>query len=141
MKFIMITGLAGSGKTTHAEKLAAVTALPLIKPGTLARERWKDKKWGLYLAPEQEMRKMVMREIDKHQGDIILDGFPRNISQYEWLQRVYPYTSIQIIDIKPGFFTALGRFITRDRKNDTFLKFFTDAYRYYSLKFFIWISK
>jgi len=139
--FICISGMSGSGKTTEAIKISEMLGYRLIRPGELARSEWPNRKWGTRLAPEVRMRFLIKEAIKKCGEDtIILDGFPRNIGQLRWLHDTF-YCKIEFTDIKTGLFESLKRFLQRRRENDTIRKFLSDAIRYYSLKFYLWISK
>lgn len=85
---IILLGKSNSGKSTIGKKVAETLGIRYISSGDIARGM-NDKKTQEELnegklAPEDEMRKCVLAEINK--GDsYILDGFPRFYEQYEWI--------------------------------------------------------
>jgi len=97
---IIILGPQGSGKGTQARLIAERLNLKIIEAGVLVRrEAKKNPKIGDIvnikgqLIPPDLMFELIKQEIYSGQGDInnlILDGYPRSIGQYnllaEWLK-------------------------------------------------------
>jgi adenylate kinase len=92
---IIVLGAPGSGKGTQAEKLVKELDLYYLQTGELSRElAKKDARIRKIvnsgkLIPEQEMTMYVIDFLSKKEpqmGDILFEGFPRFISQYEALQ-------------------------------------------------------
>ena len=89
---LIILGAPGSGKGTQAEMLSKKLGLFYLQTGDLARE-WAKKDERIKeiiesgkLIPEAEMTDYVMKYLEKNvpEGkDILFEGFPRFISQYE----------------------------------------------------------
>jgi len=84
-------GVAGSGKSVQGRLLADEMALPWLSTGEFLRmlvsgERRKDMLAGRLLS-DREIIKLVQKifaMIDIHE-EFILDGFPRTVSQADWL--------------------------------------------------------
>jgi len=91
---IILLGPPGSGKGTQAELLSKKLNLYLFQTGDLARKlaksdkRIKDLIDSGKLIPQEEMTMYVIEELSKNKADmknILFDGFPRFISQYNAL--------------------------------------------------------
>lgn len=92
---IILLGSPGSGKGTQAEKIAKEFGLYHFQTGDLSRELSKKNKRireivnSGKLIPEQEMTMYVISYLSKKRAemkDILFEGFPRFISQYEALE-------------------------------------------------------
>jgi len=110
MNFIMF-GPQGSGKGTQAEFLAAKFKLPTISTGVLYRDNIKRKtklgklaekftKQGV-LGPNYLTNNMMKAELSKRQykKGVILDGYPRNINQAKFLNKIQAIDVAILIDI------------------------------------------
>lgn len=93
---IVLLGAPGSGKGTQAELLSEKLNLFYLQTGELSRE-WAGKDARIRkiinsgkLIPEKEMTGYVMRYLENKIPDgvnILFEGFPRFISQYEEYER------------------------------------------------------
>jgi len=96
---ILFFGPPGSGKGTQSDALGQKLNLPVISPGELLRhEEEKITKLGLLVSKNLANGKLVSDSIidkilsarlvrpDARRG-FILDGYPRNKSQLEWLKK------------------------------------------------------
>ena len=96
---ILFFGPPGSGKGTQSDALGQKLNLPVISPGELLRhEEEKRTKLGLLVSKNLANGKLVSDSIidkilsarlvrpDARRG-FILDGYPRNKSQLEWLKK------------------------------------------------------
>ncbi len=125
---ISVLGLAGSGKSTQADLIAKETGFVHISVGQLLRQSHQDHlneymKIGKLINPSvvngllQEKIAELMA-LDSTKG-IILDGYPRQMEQAEWIvsnNQQYPLKIIVLIDI--SIEEATKRLITRKRLDD-----------------------
>ncbi len=105
---LIILGGPGAGKGTHAELLAAKYGIPHISTGDIFREHIKEnselgKKISEYvknglLVPDELTVNVVKTRLDKKDctKGFILDGFPRNIEQADYLEELLRETGIGI---------------------------------------------
>lgn len=87
---IVLFGLAGSGKGTQSKALAETFGWRTISVGQAIRDTGKYDGVMNYgkLIPDEDVIKLMSDKIAINEAegyDIILDGFPRNIIQAEWL--------------------------------------------------------
>ena len=108
---IILLGQSNSGKSTIGKGIAKKlnvgdksTWIRYISSGDIARNMTKDGiqddlKYGM-MAPEDEMRKSILENINSSNTPYILDGFPRFYDQYEWLNQQVNHDLIYIfIDV------------------------------------------
>ena len=103
---IILFGLAGSGKGTQGKALSEIFGWRWLSAGQLIRNSGKyneiiDKG---EMIPDADIIKMFERELkttDEEGYDVILDGFPRNAAQTEWLlaQKNHPVDGAIILDV------------------------------------------
>jgi len=105
---IILLGLIGAGKGTQAKKLVESMGFLHISTGDMFREAVKNKTAiGLEvedcmsrgdLVPDELTIKMLLERInrDDAQGHLLLDGFPRTISQCEALELALLTKNLQI---------------------------------------------
>jgi adenylate kinase len=90
---ILITGPIGSGKTTQAQVLAQELGATLIKTGDLIRvasqgntpeaQVLRDHMTAGHMVPDEMMAKLLQQEIAKAGNIVILDSYPRRLSQLD----------------------------------------------------------
>lgn len=125
---IIFTGVAGSGKSVQGRMLADELALPWLSTGEFLRmlvsgERRKDMLAGKLLS-DREIIKLVQKifaMIDVH-DEFILDGFPRTVSQADWLLNQHKHDQLDVtavIHLVIDEQTALDRLQQRGRPDDT----------------------
>lgn len=87
---IVLFGLAGSGKGTQGKALSEIFGWRWVATGQLIRD---DGNWNEVIdkgdvIPDEAMIEMLEKELAKTDAegyDVVLDGFPRNKTQAEWL--------------------------------------------------------
>lgn len=85
MKTVIFIGAPGAGKGSRIEECVKLGYTP-ISSGNLLRKAGVDLSSGK-LIEDSVVVSLVKDAIEKAEGNIILDGFPRNISQAEELER------------------------------------------------------
>jgi adenylate kinase len=131
---LLIVGPQGAGKGTQAELLSESLGLPHVSTGDIFRlnvghgtELGKAAKAYMdrgELVPDEVTNAMVaarLAEPDMRAG-WLLDGYPRNVSQSQWLQNVLAehgtrLTAVIQIDVPDE--VLLERMLARGRKDDT----------------------
>jgi len=108
---IVMLGPQGSGKGTQAEFLSAKFRIPTVSAGALYRENIKRKtKLGKLaekfttkgiLGPDSLTNKMIKDELSKpcYKNGVILDGYPRNLNQAKFLDKLINIGWVILIDI------------------------------------------
>jgi adenylate kinase len=88
---ILLMGISGSGKGTQGALLAEKSHLKIISTGELLRtygsdEQHRRMETGIFLADEEvtELLNRALADLPD-QNAVILDGYPRRISQADWL--------------------------------------------------------
>ncbi len=96
---IVLLGPPGAGKGTYAERIKVLEGIPHIASGDILREEVKKgtelgKKAQAYmergeLVPDELVEEMIAERLKSPEAErgFILDGFPRNIPQAEWLDK------------------------------------------------------
>ena len=124
---IIFMGVAGSGKSVQGKLLADEMALPWLSTGEFLRmlvsgQRRKDMLAGRLLS-DREIIKLVQKMfamIDVHE-EFIFDGFPRTISQADWLLNQHKHGQLDVnvvIHLVVDEDTVLGRLLERGRQDD-----------------------
>ena len=130
--FFIFYGPEGSGKTTQARLLAQKLKLPLLISGDLVREAAeKDKgligracfyglKTGHYV-PSSEMFVLWKKRLKKPdvQKGWVMDGFPRNLPQVDFLERKfdkYGHQITKVFYLKVSEKESLRRLFKRKRR-------------------------
>jgi adenylate kinase len=123
---LMITGPQGSGKTTQAKILAEKLGLCLVKTGDLVRAKAQEDSAEGHslrrslesgdLSDDQVVAKLLKSELlhPKCAQGIVVDGFPRRISQLE----VFDPGFDQVFYLQVSDQTAIDRMISRGREDD-----------------------
>jgi adenylate kinase len=133
--FYIFYGPEGSGKTTQARLLAEHLKLPLLISGDLVREAVKKDK-GLigkacrqalftgHYVPSSEMFvlwKKRLKKPDVQQG-WVMDGFPRNLTQVDFLERKldkYGHQITKVFYLEVSEKESLKRLLKRKRRLDS----------------------
>lgn len=129
MKSIILIGPPCVGKSTIGRKLEDVLGIEYKSSGDIARSMGKETQKLIdngNLAPEDEMRKQILKIISGN-APFILDGFPRNIDQFEFLKQNTEHELIFVV-LKASSLILKNRSIVRNRSDD---KSFNDRYSYY----------
>jgi adenylate kinase len=124
---IIFMGVAGSGKSVQGRLLADELALPWLSTGEFLRmlvsgERRKDMLAGKLLN-DREIIKLVQKifaMIDVHE-EFILDGFPRTVSQADWLLNQHKHHQLDVtavVHLVVDEQTVLDRLLQRGRPDD-----------------------
>jgi adenylate kinase len=88
---ILLMGIAGSGKGTQGNRLAAQCGLHLFSMGEVLRMYVSGKQRERMLAGELLADDEIIKIVDEvlkalsSEEDVLMDGFPRTIKQAEWL--------------------------------------------------------
>lgn len=125
---IIFIGVAGSGKSVQGRLLADELALPWLSTGEFLRmlisgQRRKEMLAGKLLE-DREIIKLVQKIfalIDVHE-EFILDGFPRTVSQADWLLNQHKHHQLDVtavIHLMVDEQTVLARLEKRGRQDDT----------------------
>lgn len=120
-------GVAGSGKSVQGRLLADALALPWLSTGEFLRmlvsgEKRRDMLAGRLLS-DREIIKLVQKIfalIDVHE-EFILDGFPRTVSQADWLLNQHKHGQLDVtavIQLVASEETVLSRLLGRGRQDD-----------------------
>lgn len=108
---ICLFGPVGSGKGTQAEKIVKEMGIPAIVPGNIFRRNISEKtelgrRVESYtsagrLVPDEITIAMIMERLREPDcaGGFVLDGFPRNKSQAEALNKEHHISHALLIDI------------------------------------------
>jgi len=107
---ILLIGPQGSGKGTQAQLLAEKLRVPIFSTGNILRQRIQSgdelgKEVGNiinagHLAPDDLVNKIVAEKIKADGGaGYILEGYPRNLKQAEFLDGVDKLTHVLEIDL------------------------------------------
>lgn len=129
MNLFIIMGIQGCGKSTHGKMLAEKHGMDYISTGDILRKHIKMKTTlgTMYkeayergeLANDDIVFKMVDMVLSTSCGTegTILDGFPRNIPQMEWLENNYKVKKCIFIDVPKE--VAIKRLCLRAREDDS----------------------
>lgn len=125
---ISFLGLAGSGKTTQADLIAKKTGFAHISAGQLLRESHQDHlneymQIGKLINPVV-VNALVQNKLDELFGlestkGVILDGYPREIAQAEWLlENKENYNLKIVVLIEVSIEEITKRLLDRKRLDD-----------------------
>jgi len=126
---IIFMGLAGSGKSTQGQILAAYMNCPWISTGNLLREHnfdiqvQKQMLSGAIIGDELTLQVLdkELKRLDVSNKECILDGSPRTLEQAKWLldkakNRELKITAVIHLKISPE--TSKQRLLARQRPDD-----------------------
>ena len=125
---IILMGVAGSGKSVQGRLLADEMALPWLSTGEFLRmlisgNKRKEMLEGKLLE-DREIIKLVQKIfalIDVH-DEFILDGFPRTVSQADWLINQHKHHQLDVtavLHLTASEDEVLGRLLKRGRQDDS----------------------
>jgi len=129
MKITLVMGIQGSGKSTLSIEFQKRFGFVHVSTGDLLRDHIKNETtFGkIYksayekgeMAPDKVLYGIIQDALFGYLGDdvIILDGFPRNMTQVKWLES--KYNVIDCILITLPIAVATGRLLNRGRVDDT----------------------
>ena len=124
---ILMLGPPGAGKSVQSGLLAAEYGYIAISTGVLLRSsadpELKEVLLKGDLVDDELVSRLVKEELIKHKelGDIILDGFPRNVAQSEWLVKTASELGIVIecmLHITASLPVVKDRLLKRQRPDD-----------------------
>lgn len=130
---LLIAGLPGSGKGTQSVRLARALAIPHVSTGDLLRESIRcatpvgvsisECVAAGRLVPDALVNELVHARLEKpdvRRRGFLLDGFPRNLDQFEGLVRwLRPDALDAAIELAVSDEVARGRLASRGRSDDT----------------------
>jgi len=131
-KHLLVLGAPGAGKGTQAELLSQTNSYLHLSTGELLRREIEMKTFlGMEvkdiinrgeLVSDELVLKIVRQNLDKNNKGWILDGYPRNISQANSLNKVLselnqPLEVVFYLDIPEE--VLIKRLLLRGRKDDT----------------------
>ncbi len=121
---IVLMGLAGSGKSTQGRKLAEATGRVWLSAGQILRETGEyDEilKQGKLVDDMLTVKLMAqeMAKVVRSGKDAILDGFPRDIEQAEWIAGNIAQVIKIVVRINVPKEELMRRLIIRGRADDT----------------------
>lgn len=120
---IILMGLAGSGKSTQGQKLAAATGRVWLSTGQLIRESGK---YGKIINKgsliDDEAATLVFAEelakITREGKQAVVDGYPRNEAQARWLADNLRKTIEQVVMVDVSKEEVTKRLMKRGRADD-----------------------
>jgi adenylate kinase len=125
---IVFMGVAGSGKSTMGQLLAAHLHCPWISTGNLLRQKMDSKTQsqmlrGEIVNDEQTLQVLdeEMQRIDASQSQFVLDGSPRTMRQAKWLVEKAKSGELKItavIHLNISKDIAKKRLLSRKRPDD-----------------------
>ena len=125
---IIFMGLAGSGKSTMGQLLAAHLHCPWVSTGNLLRAKMDQPTQaemlkGKIISDEQTLAVLdeEFRRIGADQNQFVLDGSPRTMRQAQWLVEKDHAGELKItgvIHLKVAQDTAKKRLLARQRPDD-----------------------
>ena len=131
-KHLLFLGAPGAGKGTQAELLSQATSYLHLSTGELLRKeierntilgrKVKDIIHSGELVSDELVLKIVKQNLNKDNKGWILDGYPRNLSQADSLNKVLieinqPLDLVLYLDIPEE--VLIKRLLLRGRKDDT----------------------
>ncbi|BAY31418.1 adenylate kinase [Nostoc carneum NIES-2107] len=134
MTQLIFLGPPGAGKGTQSQKLAQSLQIPHISTGDILRQAMKDQtplgvKAQSYvdsgeLVPDELVQDLVQERLGQAdaQSGWILDGFPRKVSQAEFLAKLLEsihQAGERVVNLDVPDDVVVARLLTRGRKDDS----------------------
>lgn len=123
---IILMGLAGSGKSTQGQLLAEATGRVWLSAGQVLRDTDDPEiraiqERGELVPDEITFRLMTqgMLEAVRDGKDVVIDGFPRDVKQAEWLAENLASVMKLVIVIEVPKEELVRRLLLRGRSDDT----------------------
>lgn len=121
---ILLMGLAGSGKSTQGQKLAAATGRVWLSTGQLIRESGKyDKIINSGSLIDDDEATLIFAEalakITREGKQAVVDGYPRNETQARWLANNLQKAIEQVVIVDVSKEEVTKRLMKRGRADDT----------------------
>lgn len=123
---IILMGLAGSGKTTQGQMLAEATGKVWLSAGQILRDTGDPEVAAIQergeLVPNELIERLMtegMLKAVREGRDVIIDGFPRDVAQAEWLAENLATVMKLVIIIDVPKEELLKRMELRGRADDT----------------------
>lgn len=127
---ILVVGLAGSGKSTQCQMLEATGRYKWLSVGQLLRNKVVDPKHKSVMdngdvLDDETVLPLVSEYLMIHEegggSEIILDGFPRSLTQAKWLVELKEKKHIRVthvLHIKASPGVTMPRLLKRGRADD-----------------------
>lgn len=124
---ILLMGIAGSGKGTQSKLLSEKDGFEVISTGELLRRYGSDEQHARMLKGEilgdDEVTSLLERALAEiaDQDNVILDGYPRRITQAKWLleqQQAGRFTLTAVIHLVASPEAVKARLLERGRLDD-----------------------
>lgn len=121
---IILMGLAGSGKSTQGQKLAAATGRVWLSTGQLIRESGKYDKIinsGSLIGDDEAtlIFAEALAKVTREGKQAVVDGYPRNEKQARWLVDNLSKTLEQVVIVDVPKEELTKRLMKRGRADDT----------------------
>lgn len=123
---IILMGLAGSGKSTQGQMLATATGRVWLSAGQVLRDTSDPELKAIMesgkLVPDEITERLMtqgMLTAVREGKDVVIDGFPRNVGQAEWLAGNLASVMKMVIIIEVPKDELIRRLELRGRSDDT----------------------
>lgn len=124
-KLIVMIGPPCSGKSTIGKKLAENLGYKYISSGDIARDLANEEQTTKLnngeMFDEKIMRSAIYNEVTENLANdigVVLDGFPRNCGQYEWMGRNLEFAHPVFLWVNASMATIMERVKKRNRDDD-----------------------